>query len=124
MCPHQPMLRAVLTAAALVLAPRSDAQTPSYRPPEPPVLVHADRPPPNAIFSNDPKVALLHQANRGIAWWDQRPADFVRAMPEFITTLNACEVFSLPNPNRSPQDLAADSLQLKDIMRRSARFMY
>lgn len=124
MCPHQHTLRAVLTAAALVLALRSDAQTPSFRPPQPPVLTHGDRPPPDAIFTNDPKVALIYQANRGIAWWDKQPADFVRAMPEFVTTLNACEVFSLPNPNRTPQDLAAESLQLKNIMRRSARFMY
>lgn len=124
MLPHRQTLRAVLTAAALVLTSRSDAQTPSFRPPEPPVLTHADRPPPDAIFTNDPKVAIIYQANRGIAWWDQKPPDFVRAMPEFVTTLKAIEVFSLPNPNRSPQDLVAESLQLKDVMRRSARFMY
>jgi CHAT domain-containing protein len=124
MCPHQQTLRAVLTAAALVLASWSNAQTPSFRPPEPPVVARADRPGPDAIYSNDPKVAIIYQANRGIAWWDRKPPDFVRAMPEFITTLNTVEVFSLPNPNRSPQELAAESLQLKDIMRRSARFMY
>ena len=59
MCPHQHTLRAVLTAAALVLAPGSNAQTPSFRPPEPPVLTRADRPGPDAIYSNDPKVTHM-----------------------------------------------------------------
>src|SRR6185369_15604266 len=99
MCPHQHTLRAVLTAAALVLALRSAAQTPSFRPPEPPVVSRADRPGPDAIYSNDPKVAIIYQATRPIAWWDRSPPDFVRAMPAFITTLNTVEVFSLPNPN-------------------------
>jgi len=124
MCPHQQTLRAVLTAAALVLALQSSAQTPSFRPPQRPVLTPRIGPGPDAIYTNDPKVAIVLQANRGIAWWDRKPADFVRAMPEFVTTLAMSEVFSLPNPNRSPQDLAAESLKLKDIMRRSARFMY
>lgn len=124
MCPRQQTLRAVLTAAALVLAVKSSAQTPSFRPPQRPVLTPRLGPGPDAIYTDDPKAMMIIQANRGIHWWDRKPADFARAMPEFITTLAMSEVFSLPNPSRSPQDLAAESLQLKDIMRRSARFMY